>query len=293
MRYTLKPRDEALGALLLNAALVLLIAVGESGCLFVALPRLVLGLVAVIFLPGYMLHLIFFPRRDDLNGIERVALSFALSIAIIPPLALFLDAAPGLSLALWPIVLAEALVIVAVSGGAWLRRRYIADAECFQVVITWMPGSAWRSLRRVEKVLYGLLALTILAALFASAGILLAPRPSQHYTEFYLLSSDGLAQDFPRRAVAGENIEVIVGISNQERRTLTYQLEVTSESPELQRLMPVETFQLRPQESVERPLRFTLDSPGENIAVMFRLYVGQSPNPYRELRLFFNVVGGD
>jgi len=63
--------------------------------LFVLIPplnespiRIILGLPLVLFLPGYSLIATLFPRKDDLDGIERVALSFGLSIAIVPLLGL-------------------------------------------------------------------------------------------------------------------------------------------------------------------------------------------------------------
>ena len=58
---------------------------------FVLIPRLnetpiriILGLPLVLFLPGYALIATLFPRKDDFDGIERIALSFGLSIAISP-----------------------------------------------------------------------------------------------------------------------------------------------------------------------------------------------------------------
>ena len=46
--------------------------------------RIILGLPLVLFLPGYALIATLFPRKDDLDAIERIALSFGLSIAITP-----------------------------------------------------------------------------------------------------------------------------------------------------------------------------------------------------------------
>jgi len=51
--------------------------------------RIILGLPLVLFLPGYSLIAALFPRKDDLDGIERVALSFGLSIAIVPLIGSF------------------------------------------------------------------------------------------------------------------------------------------------------------------------------------------------------------
>jgi uncharacterized membrane protein len=46
--------------------------------------RIILGLPLVLFLPGYSLIAALFIRKDDLDGIERIALSVGLSIAITP-----------------------------------------------------------------------------------------------------------------------------------------------------------------------------------------------------------------
>jgi uncharacterized membrane protein len=47
-------------------------------------PRIIFGLCLVLFFPGYTLLSALFPRKGDLGGIERVALNFGLSIAVVP-----------------------------------------------------------------------------------------------------------------------------------------------------------------------------------------------------------------
>ena len=44
--------------------------------------RTILGLFLILFIPGYSLIAALFPKKDDLDGIERAALSFGLSIAV-------------------------------------------------------------------------------------------------------------------------------------------------------------------------------------------------------------------
>ncbi|MCD6456429.1 MAG: DUF1616 domain-containing protein [Methanophagales archaeon] len=56
--------------------------------------RIILGLPLVLFLPGYSLIAALFPRKDDLDAIEQIALSFGLSIAITPLLGLALNYTP-------------------------------------------------------------------------------------------------------------------------------------------------------------------------------------------------------
>lgn len=65
--------------------------------------RIIFGSVYVLFLPGFIISYIFFPKTKDFdsekgkNGaidwIERIALSFALSIAIVPLLIFYLNLA--------------------------------------------------------------------------------------------------------------------------------------------------------------------------------------------------------
>ena len=81
--------------------LTLVILLTLSCILFVLIPplnetpvRIILGLLLVLFLPGYSLIAALFPRRDDLDGIERIALSFGLSIAVVPLLGLALNYTP-------------------------------------------------------------------------------------------------------------------------------------------------------------------------------------------------------
>jgi uncharacterized membrane protein len=53
--------------------------------------RLVVGLPLVLFIPGYALSYAFFPKKKDLDLLERIALSFGLSIATIPLIIFFMN----------------------------------------------------------------------------------------------------------------------------------------------------------------------------------------------------------
>ncbi|MDH4300312.1 MAG: DUF1616 domain-containing protein, partial [Dehalococcoidia bacterium] len=56
--------------------------------------RIVLGLPFLLFFPGYTLMAALFPKKDRLGGVERVALSFGLSIAVVPLVGLILNYTP-------------------------------------------------------------------------------------------------------------------------------------------------------------------------------------------------------
>jgi len=50
-----------------------------------------IGLPLVLFIPGYALSYAFFPKKKDLDLMERIALSFGLSFALIPLAVFFLN----------------------------------------------------------------------------------------------------------------------------------------------------------------------------------------------------------
>ncbi len=56
--------------------------------------RIVLGVPFVLFFPGYALITALVPRKTGMSGIERVALSFGLSIALVILIGLALNYTP-------------------------------------------------------------------------------------------------------------------------------------------------------------------------------------------------------
>ena len=109
--------------------------------LFVLAPRLnetpvrvVLGLLLVLFLPGYSLIAALFPRRDDLDGIERIALSFGLSIAVVPLLGLGLNYTPY-GIRLVPILAVLSVFTVSLAVIAGVRRCWLPEEDRFAVEV--------------------------------------------------------------------------------------------------------------------------------------------------------------
>ena len=94
--------------------------------------RIILGLPLVLFLPGYALIATLFPRKGDLDGIERVALSFGLSIAITPLLGVGLNYTP-FGIRLTPVLTVLSLFTIALAIGAWARRSRIPEGDRFWV----------------------------------------------------------------------------------------------------------------------------------------------------------------
>ena len=157
-------RNEFVVFALLGLLLLGLIALGVEG-LPAAMPllRLFLGLFFVLFVPGYALQAALFPSgaaraeasNGGLDGPERLALSFGLSVAVIPPLALILNRLPW-GIRLWPIVVGETFVIGTCSAVALWRRRRLPPAERFVLEIDVDARGWWAAQDRGSRVLYGI-----------------------------------------------------------------------------------------------------------------------------------------
>ncbi|MBN1137172.1 MAG: DUF1616 domain-containing protein [Anaerolineae bacterium] len=281
-------RNEFLPIALFGLALVGLIAAGEAGILPAALAwlRVALGLAYVLFVPGYALQAALFGRADDLDGPERLALSFGLSVAVVPPLALILDALPW-GIRLWPIVVADALVIAVCSTVAWARRTRLPEAERFEPALALDLRGWWAAQDRANRLLYAGLAMAFAVAAISAAALLLLPRPGDRFTEFYILGPEGLAEGFPRRAAAGQPLTVTVGIANHEGEPAWYRVDVVNNGQAIGGSEPV---LLEEQAVDERVITFVPVAVGEDVQIEFLLYRGGVPEPYRSLRLWIEVT---
>jgi hypothetical protein len=88
--------------------------------------RYVLGLLFALYLPGSMLIEALYPKNQDLESLNRLALSIGLSLAVIPLIGLFLNYTPW-GIRLTPITISLATFTEAMAFTALIRKyRYYA-----------------------------------------------------------------------------------------------------------------------------------------------------------------------
>ena len=359
----------------LPADLAATIALTVLTVLVVALPvirespvRVVIGLVFVLFLPGYALIALLFPEAgnapgtntdtdehtaDDgdgeadtpnwgwsshvdpvpdedapenansthaedgqfgdrgIDGIERVALSFGLSIAVVPLIGLALNFTPW-GIRLVPILLAVSGFTICCAVGAAYRRWELPPEERFTV-----PYRDWLATARTElfepddrtdAALNIALACSIVLAVGAVGYAIAVPPQGEQFTEFYLLTEDDdgelVAAGYPEELVVGEPADLVVGIENNEHRTVEYTvvIELQAVSTEANETVVEERTELdRFETTLEhdgvwqhghevRPI-----FAGENLRLQYLLYEGEPPaepttdNAYRDLHLWIDV----
>ena len=185
--------------------------------------RKVIGLPFILFFPGYSLISSLFPERRDLDVVERIALSFGLSIAITPLIGLALNYTP-FGIRLTPILISLASFNIVFSLLAIYRRTGARDP--FIPKISVKDILEWDKLSKFEKISTIILLIAICASLITLVYIIVTPKQGEKFTEFYILGPKGKAADYPTKLRVGQNATIIIGIVNHEYKTVNYTVEI-------------------------------------------------------------------
>ena len=322
--------------------------------------RILLGLPFVLFLPGYAFIAALFPeagdtpeqsseatnpienaapssandgiptgdgddaQRSGIDGIERVALAFGTSIAIVPLIGLVLNFTPwGIRLA--PIVISVSGFTLTASAVAARRRWALPTEERFVV-----PYQEWITTGRTElfepesqgdAALNVLLVLSVVLAVGSVGYAVAVPPQGEEFTEFYLLTEDEdgelVADNYPTTFVQGESRSVVVGIGNNEYEPTNYTVVVQLQEVETvtranvtaanesavdneTRVLNREQLdrfstQVAHNESWQQRQPIIPTITGENLRLQYLLYADDVPseptaeNAYRSLHLWVTV----
>lgn len=302
--------------------------------------RIVFGLPLVLFIPGYALIAALFPEAGEspaadgderrvppeagdgavaalsdrgIDGIERVALSFGLSIAVVPLLGLVLNFTPW-GIRLVPIMIAVSGFTVAMTALAARRRWELPPEERFSVPYRrWLDAGRTELFEpdtRTDAILNVVLVCSVLLAAGSVTYAVAVPKQGESFSEFYLLTENEtgelVADDYPTEFDRGESRSLTVGIGNQEYERTNYTIVVelqrvevvdnetrVREANELRRFRPT----LEHNETWHRQHTVTPQLTGERLRLQYLLYRGEPATPlnrsdaYRELHLWVNVTG--
>ena len=278
MKSNLKSAYDLLCLLCLSILLLSAIPASQMTAL-----RVVLGVLFVIFFPGYAIVAALFPRRGALTAVERLGLSFSSSIPASFCVGFILNYTP------WGITVnttAISLVLLTVSACAVAYYRRIALPQDKH------PATNRRSSLadphnqvRSNRFLSGMLTLSIVAVIGTLLYFLAQPKTDGKFTEFYILGASRKAEGYPREVLSGEPIALVIGIVNHEHADVPYTVKVIENTSADQ----IVSVQLSHQDRWEQPYTLTLDEPGEDNKITFLLYKGDDGAPYRSLHLWVTV----
>ncbi|MGF7119201.1 DUF1616 domain-containing protein [Methanobacterium oryzae] len=274
---------------------LLLVLIATTLCIiFVITPklndtpiRIILGLLFILFLPGYSLIAALFPKKVDLDGVERLALSFGLSIAVTPLIGLLLNYTP-FGIRLTPILISLSAFTVLMCIIAYIRRLKTPEDERFTVKFRYHLNNITKEFRRgskTDRILSIILVFSIVLAISATIYIIVTPKEGEKFTEFYILGPNGKASDYPTNLTVGGSGTVLIGIVNHEYENVNYKLMVKLGNQTIKE----ENISLAKNMKYENQFNFTA-GPGEKQELEFLLYkLPDNRNVYRSLHLWINA----
>jgi uncharacterized membrane protein len=220
------PADLALVVLWLAAGIITLYIPGLSETPL----RMVLALPILLFIPGYCLIAILFPKSDDLGLMERIMLSIGFSIVIIPLIGFGLNFTPW-GIRLEPLVVAIILLTWVMVLCAHYQRAVLPREERFRVSFSAITGRIHGEFlpqgeKGVDRFLSVVLMLVLIVVILATVYVIVVPKEgAERFSEFYILGKNQTAADYPDMILPAENYPMYIGIGNHEYRTITYTIE--------------------------------------------------------------------
>jgi uncharacterized membrane protein len=207
-----------------------------AGVLVIYLPvlntlpvRYVITLPLLLFMPGYCFIAALFSKVSDISLIERVALSFGFSFALVSLIGLVLNFTPW-GIRLNPIVLSLTGFTLLMILVAYYRRANLPTEERFNVPFHALERTIHQELlppgeSKINHFLSVVLVLTVLVAILTTGYVIVFPQEGERFSELYILGENRTADDYPASLVAGHNYPMYIGVGNYEHRNITYTVE--------------------------------------------------------------------
>ncbi|MCM1567430.1 MAG: DUF1616 domain-containing protein [Dehalobacter sp.] len=258
--------------------------------------RSALGLVMILFIPGYALIAALFPGKRDLGRMERASLSLGLSIAVSSLIGLGLNFTP-FGIRLDPLAICLSLFTVIGVAIANKRRHDLPEDERLSVSLKSvrtaigeeiLPASA----RRLDRALNLILIAVVLLSVGLTVFVLAVPKQGEKFTEFYVLGPTGMTENYPLEFYLNDTKPITLGIVNHEYANVTYDVEVKlGDGTNSEILYPRSVVRLAAEQRWEQSINLTPSLTGTGLRLDFLLYRdGNINETYRDLHLWVNVT---
>ena len=290
----MKPFHAFADLILVTCVVLVALVVAIIPALSVSIIRPIIGTIVVLFVPGYAFIAALFPQKATLANGVRLALSFGLSIVIVPLLEL------ALNYTRWGIQLGPTLIVIVVftllCSIVTSVRRYRLPRER-RFAINWPD---WHHIRlkaarlggtRFDRTLSVVLIIAIITSVAVTSYAVVMPKPNEHFTEFYLLGTNDTLSNYTTQYKVGVPTPVTVVIVNHEKTDVTYDLVVTANNSTQREIIYSEQVMIPSGQQWEKSIDLVLNHPGDNALLDFALYANQTTtNPYRDVHLWVNVT---
>jgi len=191
--------------------------------------RIVLAIPVILFIPGYCLLALLFPKNGDIDLMPRMVLSIGVSIALVPLIGLGLNFTPW-GITLDPIVLSLTIFTLVMTLGILYQRSRLPSEERFRIplsdITTAIREEFWQNEGTTNaRILNAVLAVAILFTILTAVYVVTVPLQGEQFTEFFILGENRTAANYPEWITPGLNYPLFVGVGNHENGDSTYTIE--------------------------------------------------------------------
>ena len=142
-------------------------------------------------------------------------------------------------------------------------------------------------MKLIDKIVKGALITVLIITVIMVVYLVIIHNPGQDYTEFYILDSNHDIKDYPINVTQYSFEMITIGIANHEHHKTNYTVEILKNK----NLLTTYNKTLNDNEKIEIP--YYLDRTGtlgNNQELDIKLFEGNQSEPYRTLKLRYNVV---
>jgi len=252
--------------------------------------RTILGVPMILFIPGYVSMATLFPKKDDLDAIERTVLSFGFSIAVVPLLGLILNFA--FEIRLIPIITILCIYTIILATTAIYKRMKLPEDVQFSVqfsrIYDVIKSETNIPKNRTGQILTIILIFSIVLVIGVAIYVVTTPKIGERFTEFYILNStSGKADNYPTELNMDIPTTLLVRVVNHEYSFVNYTFQVSLDK----NILTSEKLALNNNETWKKNISFVTNKEVINKRLEFLLFKENNfASPYRELHLWVNVT---
>lgn len=232
--------------------------------------RFPVGLLAVLWAPGYVFSLALFARRTDLSPSERLAVGLGLSVVLVSICGLLLNYTPW-GIRPWSMGAALLSATLLFSGLVLLRRRGLGSEAFF-------PNLQIQPLHYLGA-----------AGLLTGLGLLFwITQPTQRFSEFYLANAEKNMLGYPSGLIPGSPFSITLGVRNHEGYPQAYSIRIPFDPS----VRAIQISSLEPGQAWQKTLQLKAPSLEGRTRLEFQLYRQGDARPYRTLYLVIHLDPG-
>jgi uncharacterized membrane protein len=247
--------------------------------------RIILGVIFLFIFPGYSLMAAIFPSKNSVSGVERAGFTLVLSVALVALAGLVLNFTPW-GIKLTPIYIALSALILILCVIAFIRRAMLPKEDRYQLRFSFKKAEGPKT-GKLDRALYICLTVVAVGAVATMAYVIAKPKAQEPFSNFYMLGSANIMENYPASLPLGEQTSVNLGIDNHENQETTYNIKVTIDGFETQ---SIASIVLADNDTWTDKVAIVPTGVGDHQKVEFSLYKNSETSPYLVLHLWLNVT---